>query len=130
MQINSKLQKKEKVNVGFNISVIYFWIVAPRKSPCREHVLIIGGKINFCGNVLHGEPCLNFIYNQGQKVAQPFVKNRVTRLLKLKSMKRTCLQENTNTDEQTTCELHRVRKLIKETKYNRELISNFNILYT
>jgi len=44
-------------------------------------------------------------------------------------MKRTCLQNNTNTDEQTTCELHRVRKLIKETKYNRELISNVNILY-
>lgn len=44
-------------------------------------------------------------------------------------MKRTCLQINTNTDEQTTCELHRVRKLIKETKYNRQLINNFNILY-
>jgi hypothetical protein len=51
-------------------------------------------------------------------------------------MKRTCLQNNTtcpdlsgNTDEQTTCELHRVRKLIKAAKYNRQLISNFNILY-
>jgi hypothetical protein len=51
-------------------------------------------------------------------------------------MKRTCLQNNTNTDEQITCELpvrrsggHRVRKLLKEIKYNRQLISNFNILY-
>ena len=44
-------------------------------------------------------------------------------------MKRTCLQNNTNTDEQTTCELHRVRKLVKATKYNRQLISNFNILH-
>jgi hypothetical protein len=44
-------------------------------------------------------------------------------------MKRTCLQNNTNTDEQTTCELHRVRKLLKEIKYNRQIISNFNILY-
>lgn len=34
-------------------------------------------------------------------------------------MKRTCLQNITNTDEQTTCELHQLRKLIKETKYNR-----------
>jgi len=41
-------------------------------------------------------------------------------------MKQTCLQNNTtshdlsgNTEEQTTCELHRVRKLIKETKHNR-----------
>jgi hypothetical protein len=44
-------------------------------------------------------------------------------------MKRTCLQKNTNTDEQATCELHRVRKLINEVKYNRQLISNFKILY-
>mgnify|MGYP006959899279 CR=1 FL=1 len=51
-------------------------------------------------------------------------------------MKRTCLQKNTNTDEQITCEpalpsgrFHRVRKWINETKYNRQLISNFNNLY-
>ncbi len=44
-------------------------------------------------------------------------------------MKRTCLQKNTNTDEQITCEFHRVRKWINETKRNRQLISNFNNLY-
>jgi hypothetical protein len=41
-------------------------------------------------------------------------------------MKRTCLQKNTNTDEQTTCEFHRVIMWMRETKYNRQLISNFN----
>lgn len=41
-------------------------------------------------------------------------------------MKRTCLQININIDEQTTCELHRVKKLIKETKHNRKLISVLN----
>jgi len=51
-------------------------------------------------------------------------------------MKRTCLQRNTNINEQIACEFparrsggHRVRKWIKETKYNRQLISNFNNLY-
>jgi hypothetical protein len=39
------------------------------------------------------------------------------------------MQNNTNTNEQTTCELHRVRKLVKAIKYNRQLISNFNILH-
>lgn len=57
-------------------------------------------------------------------------------------MKRTCLQENTtcpdlsgNTDEQITCEpalpsgrFHRLNMWIKETKYNRQLISDFNNL--
>ena len=51
-------------------------------------------------------------------------------------MKRTCLQINTNTDLQTTFEpalpsgrFHRVRMWIKENKFNRQLISNFNNLY-
>ena len=44
-------------------------------------------------------------------------------------MKRTCLQRNTNTDEQNTCEFHRVRKYDEEKNYNRRLISNLNILY-
>lgn len=48
-------------------------------------------------------------------------------------MKRTCLQENTtcpdlsgNTDKQTTCELHRVKKYKEETMHNHQLINNFN----
>ena len=44
-------------------------------------------------------------------------------------MKRTCLQEKTDTNEQTTCEFHRVRMWIKETKNNRQLFINFNNLY-
>ncbi len=49
-------------------------------------------------------------------------------------MKRTCLQKDTNTDEQITCDPdsyrdHRVRKWTKETKHNRQLISNFNNLH-
>lgn len=44
-------------------------------------------------------------------------------------MKRACLQRNTNTDEQITCEFHRVRIWIKELKHNRQLMSNFNNLY-
>ncbi len=44
-------------------------------------------------------------------------------------MKRTRLQINTINNEQTTCELHRVKIWIKETKYNRQLINNFNNLY-
>ena len=44
-------------------------------------------------------------------------------------MKRTCLQENTNTNKQITCEFHRVRMLNKEMKHNRQLINNFNNLY-
>jgi hypothetical protein len=42
-------------------------------------------------------------------------------------MKRTCLQINTNNNEQTTCEFHRVKMWIKEVKYNHQLISNFKI---
>jgi hypothetical protein len=44
-------------------------------------------------------------------------------------MKRTCLQIKTNNNEQTTCELHRVKMYIKEMKYNRQLINNFEILF-
>ena len=44
-------------------------------------------------------------------------------------MKRTYLQNNTNNNEQTICEFHRVKMLINEIKYNRQLISNFNNLY-
>ena len=39
------------------------------------------------------------------------------------------LQKNTNTNEQITCEFHRVIKLIKEMEYNRQLKNNFNNLY-
>jgi hypothetical protein len=46
-----------------------------------------------------------------------------------RNMKRTCLQRHTNTDEQNTCEFHRVRKFNIEKNYNRQLISNFKILY-
>jgi len=35
-------------------------------------------------------------------------------------LKRTCLQINTNTHEQITCEFHRVKKFIKENKHNRK----------
>ena len=42
-------------------------------------------------------------------------------------MKRTCLLENTKTDKQNTCELHRVKMWSIEEKYNLQLISNFNI---
>jgi hypothetical protein len=45
------------------------------------------------------------------------------------TMKRTCLQINTNNNEQTTCEFHRVKMWIKEVKYNHQLISNFKNLY-
>jgi hypothetical protein len=44
-------------------------------------------------------------------------------------MKRTCLQRHTNSDEQNTCELHRVRKCNEEKNYNQQLISNFKNLY-
>jgi hypothetical protein len=44
-------------------------------------------------------------------------------------MKRTCLQKHTNTDEQNTCEFHRVRKYNEEKNYNHQLISNFKILF-
>ena len=44
-------------------------------------------------------------------------------------MKRTCLQKNTNTNEQTTCEFHRVRMQIKEIQLNRQLINNLNYLH-
>jgi hypothetical protein len=44
-------------------------------------------------------------------------------------MKRTCLQRHTTTDEQNTCEFHRVRKFDNEKNYNHQLISNFKILY-
>lgn len=44
-------------------------------------------------------------------------------------MKRTCLQRNINTDEQITCEFHRVKKWLKEANYNHQLISNFNNLH-
>ena len=44
-------------------------------------------------------------------------------------MKRTCLQENTNTNKQITCEFHRVKMWRKETKYNQQLLGNFNNLY-
>jgi hypothetical protein len=44
-------------------------------------------------------------------------------------MKRTCLQRHTNTDEQNTCELHRVREFNDEKNYNHQIISNFKILY-
>lgn len=44
-------------------------------------------------------------------------------------MKRTCLQNNTNIDEQITCEFHRVKMWIKEIRYNRQLIRNFNDFY-
>ena len=39
-------------------------------------------------------------------------------------MKRTCLQKNNYDDEQNSCELHRVIKLINERNYNLQLISN------
>ena len=44
-------------------------------------------------------------------------------------MKRTSLQKNTNTNEQITCEFHRVRMQTKEIQLNRQLISNLNNLY-
>jgi hypothetical protein len=44
-------------------------------------------------------------------------------------MKRTSRQGETNDNEQTQCEFHRVKMWIKEKKYNRQLISNFNNLY-
>jgi len=44
-------------------------------------------------------------------------------------MKGTCLQLYRNTDEQNSCEFHRVRKLIKVQSYKRLLNSNFEILY-
>jgi len=44
-------------------------------------------------------------------------------------MKRTCLQKDTNTNEQITCELHRVKILINAMKNNRQPISNFKNLY-
>ena len=44
-------------------------------------------------------------------------------------MKRTCLKKNTNSNEQTTCELHQVKKLINEMEHNRQIISNFEIFY-
>ena len=44
-------------------------------------------------------------------------------------MKRTSLQGETNNNKQIRCEFHRVRKLNKERKLNRQLISNFEILY-
>jgi hypothetical protein len=43
-------------------------------------------------------------------------------------MKRTLRQGETNNHEQTRCEFHRVRKSNNERKYNRQLISNFEIL--
>ncbi len=50
-------------------------------------------------------------------------------MTKSKNMKRTCLLINTHNIEQTTYEFHRVKMWIKEKKYNRQLISNFNNLY-
>ncbi len=44
-------------------------------------------------------------------------------------MKRTCLQKDTNNDEQITCEFHRVKMQMKENKHNRQLIRNFNNLF-
>jgi hypothetical protein len=44
-------------------------------------------------------------------------------------MKRTCLLINTNNNEQTTCEFHRVRKINNERKFIRQLFSSFEILY-
>jgi hypothetical protein len=44
-------------------------------------------------------------------------------------MKRTCLHENANNNEQTTCEFHRAKMKIIEIKYNRQLKSNFKILH-
>lgn len=48
-------------------------------------------------------------------------------------MKRTCLQEDTNTDEQLTCDPEisgpSGEKVAKETKYNQQLITNFSNLY-
>jgi len=44
-------------------------------------------------------------------------------------MKRTSRQGETNNHEQTRCEFHRVKKFNKKRKYNRQPISNFEILY-
>jgi len=44
-------------------------------------------------------------------------------------MKRTCLQIKTNNQKQTTCEFHRVIKLIKAVYYNQQIDNNLNILY-
>jgi len=40
-------------------------------------------------------------------------------------MKRACLQKNNNNDEQSTCELHRVKMYNNEINYNRQLTNNF-----
>lgn len=44
-------------------------------------------------------------------------------------MKRTSRQGETNNNEQTRCEFHRVKKFNNERKFNHQLFSNFEILY-
>lgn len=57
----------------FNITTCYICFCnAQDKTPVAETQKKSVGREIYTGHVLHGEPCLNFIYNQGQKVTQPF----------------------------------------------------------
>jgi len=44
-------------------------------------------------------------------------------------MKRICLQKNTNNHVQNILEFHQVKMLKKERIYNRQIISNLEILH-